>query len=495
MASSPDGADGPWLWSGASAGASTPASAGQVLQTYRAAHGLTQAQLADMLSIDQSYISKVESGRREIRDVRVLLRIARRLAISPRQLGLALDAPAPDAGAGEVRHREAVVASQHRWRLVRQYLNRHRAELARRALSLYHEARQVATTTLIAAPGWLPAAPVVLGDIGLRWRGEHGRRAITGAEPEARLVCPLRSPGSQFSRYTSAIRYLDRPVLFENRPSYRLLDLSWSASGGGELAFGLSTYFEKLDVSEALGHELASAQMLARDSPPADPGAVWRHLPFRALVGDPFDLHRRSVLPAITTLTLRRSPSSAAFLLHWRDPDRVATAGGLYDVMPAGEFQPSTVAPLDHLNDFDIWRNVVREFSEEFLGAPEHDGSAGTPIDYEGWALYRSLGRALEEGRLHAFCLGVGLDALTLAATILTVVVIEDETFEDIFGDVVRSNAEGFTVTAGRQRRAADGVPFTEANVTRLLTSEPMASPGAACLALAWHHRSLLLSA
>ena len=492
----PDAADGPWLFSGAyAAGESMPSSAGQVFQTYRAAHRMTQAELADLLSIDQSYISKVESGRREIRDVGVLLRIARRLAISPRHLGLAPDAPPRDPETGDVLQREAVLASQHRWRLVRQYLNRHRADLARRAVSLYHEARRVATTTLISAPGWLPAAPVVLGDIKLRWGEGRGRRAVTGAEPEARLVCPLRSPGSQFGRYTSAVRYLDRPALFENRPSYRLLDISWPAGGGGELSFGLATYFEKLDVSEAVGHELASAQMLARDSADADSDEIWRRLPFRALVGDPFDLRRRSVLPAITTLTLRRRPSSAAFLLHWRDPDRVATAGGLYDVMPAGEFQPSTVAPFDHLNDFDIWRNLVREFSEEFLGAPEHDGSADTPIDYEAWPLYRSLGQALQEGSVRAFCFGVGLDALTLAATILTVVVIEDETFEDIFGDVVRSNAEGFTVTAGQQRRAADGVPFTEENVTRLLTSEPMASPGAACLALAWHHRSLLLAA
>jgi hypothetical protein len=41
---------------------------------------------------------------------------------------------------------------------------------------------------------------------------------------------------------------------------------------------------------------------------------------------------------------------------------------------------------------------------------------------------------------------------------------------------------------------AADGAPFTEAAVDRMLTSEPMASPGAACLALAWQHRELLAS-
>ena len=97
-------------------------------------------------------------------------------------------------------------------------------------------------------------------------------------------------------------------------------------------------------------------------------------LPFRSLIGDPFDFDRRAVLPAITTLTLRRRGNgTATFLLHWRDPAKVATAAGLYDVIPAGEFQPSSIAPYDQANDFSIWRNIVREYSEELLGAPEHD--------------------------------------------------------------------------------------------------------------------------
>ena len=146
-----------------------------------------------------------------------------------------------------------------------------------------------------------------------------------------------------------------------------------------------------------------------------------RDLPFRSLIGDPFGLQRRAVLPAITTLTLRRTRGrgSVSFLLHWRDPRKVATAAGLYGVIPAGEFQPSSIAPHDLANDSDIWRNIVREYSEELLGTPEHDGSRSDPIDYDGWPFYRALGRARQEGKVHTVCLGAGLDALTLAATIL----------------------------------------------------------------------------
>jgi hypothetical protein len=299
----------------------------------------------------------------------------------------------------------------------------------------------------------------------------------------------MRVPGQQYDRYTSAIRYLDPPSLFENRPSYRLLGLAWTGTTGA-MRFGLATYFDKLDVSEAAGHELAQVRLHK------DGGVSLRELPFRSLIGDPFDLQRRAVLPAITTLTLRRTRSrgSVSFLLHWRDPRKVATAAGLYDVIPAGEFQPSSIAPHDLSNDFDIWRNIVREYSEELLGAPEHDGSRSAPIDYDGWPFYRTLGQARREGKLSAVCLGAGLDALTLAATILTVVLIDDDVFDEVFRDAVRVNAEGITVFAEQGNSTGHGLAFSQQNVTRLLEREPMASPGAACLALAWRHRIALLA-
>ena len=77
----------------------------------------------------------------------------------------------------------------------------------------------------------------------------------------------------------------------------------------------------------------------------------------------------------------------------------MATAGGVYDVIPAGEFQPSSVALWDRRNDFDLWRNIVREYSEELLGMPEHDGSRSRAIDYESWALYQGLERGRTTGR------------------------------------------------------------------------------------------------
>jgi hypothetical protein len=157
------------------------------------------------------------------------------------------------------------------------------------------------------------------------------------------------------------------------------------------------------------------------------------------------------------------------------------------------EFQPSSIGPWSMAEDLDLWRNIVREYSEELCGEPEHDGSRGTPVDYDGWPFYRAMSRARASGRLSAYCLGVGLDALTLAATIPTVVVIDGDAFDEVFGDVVEANAEGVTVRSLRGDRSAAGIPFTEENIDRLVLDEPMAPPGAACLYLAWQHRDLLL--
>lgn len=87
----------------------------------------------------------------------------------------------------------------------------------------------------------------------------------------------------------------------------------------------------------------------------------------------------------------------------------------------------------------------------------------------------------------------MGLDSLTLAATFLTVTVIDDDVFMQQFGKSVRYNEEGEIVALG-DGRPVDGLPFTKSVVDGMLSSEPMASPGAACLSLAWRHRNLFIN-
>lgn len=466
----------------------------EVLREYRQANGLNQAAMAKLLNLDQSYVSKIETGQRQVRDLETLLRIANRLNIPPSHVGVSqelLQPVAPPATDTLVDAADPVEASQSDWRRNRRFLNRHRGELAQLAKELYSSEFHMGDATFMARPEWMPERPIRLEDIKLDWSEEPVSIEVTGAEPEASSVLPLRAPGHRFERYTSAIRYLDRPALFENRASYRLLSANLR-DDPPRLGFGLGTYFDKLDASEAAAHELASVVR----SGPADEVPDWTALPLRGLIGDPFDLRRRAVMPAIETLTLRRQRDTgrATFLLHWRDPAKVATAAGIYGLIPAGEFQPSSVASWDMKNDFNLWRNMVREYSEELLGEPERDGSQGVPIQYDEWPFYRALEKARSENRLNAYCLGIGLDTLTLTATLLTVVVIDDDVFDDIFGNTVQINAEGALVTAIESTSVSEGVPFTEETVKRMLTSEPMASPGACILARAWQFRNDILN-
>ena len=93
-----------------------------------------------------------------------------------------------------------------------------------------------------------------------------------------------------------------------------------------------------------------------------NPGAA-STLPLRTRIGNPADPRRRPVMTAVTTLTLRadRDAGEASMVLLWRDPSQVASGGGLYQVAPAGMFQPSHDAPWNLANDFSLWRAIVRE--------------------------------------------------------------------------------------------------------------------------------------
>jgi len=479
-----------WLQGGGHASTGTATHrVGELLSEYRTTHGLTQADLASLLGFDQSYVSKVESGRRQIRDLDALRRIAEVLVVAPEDLGLSRDSELPNEtweidGVADA----AITRSQRQWRSTREHLNHSRVQLAREAAQLYDgfSTHDGVRGPILLHPDWLFPEPVDFDQIDLRWIGATPSPVVTGAEPEAELVRPLRSADVRYHRYTRAIRDLYQPTLFESRASFRLIDVESSNPAAPRLTFSPSTYFEMVDVCEAAAHELAAVHMARRR-------VGWPALSFRRLIGDPFDLARRCVAPAINTLTIRRDGRSGSFILHDRNSSQVAVAGGMYHVMPAGMFQPSSISSSGEVNDFDLWRNVMREFSEEFLGNPEHDGSGADSIDYDSVEPFRSLNAARRAGKLRIMCFGVGLDPLTLCGEILTAAVIDADVFDDVFRELVSANAEGTIVTTGDGATA--GIPFEHRNVERLLTSEPLAPAAAACLDLAWRHRDVLLAA
>ena len=400
--------------------------------------------------------------------------------------------------------------SQEQWRRVRGFLNASRHHLARSVQHRYPPSWRVAGTPMLARPEWIPAAPVALDQVTLSWRpggdGDppSGGPLLDGTGPESAAVRPWRDDGRRFGSYAAALGAMTRPVLFENRACYRLLGVR-AAPGATGLEFGPGRYFEMINTSEAVAHEYAAAA-LAAESPVGDlaaddtrarpaPYPAAGELPLRSLIGDPTDLLRRPVMAAVATLVLRagRPGGDTDMILHWRDPARVATGGGLYQVAPVGMFQPSHDAAWNLANDFSLWRAIVRELAEELLGAGEDYHSDAAPIDYQRWPLHAALADARQAGTLRVHWLGLGLDPLTLVVDMLTVAVFDAPVFDAVFAGLVSANAEGRLLTGQDATGTTVGIPFRAATVERFTTAEPMQAAGAALLRLGWRHRDALL--
>jgi hypothetical protein len=336
----------------------------------------------------------------------------------------------------------------------RQHLNEHRHALGRQASALYEGVDQMAG--LLVRADWLAATPLPLEDIRLVWADSVEAPAVDGTGPEE---AALRAG---FPTYTAAMASLAPPTVFENRPCYRLVDVA-----GTSLTFGRARFFDGLDVCEAVAHELA------RGGEPA----------LRRQVGDPFDLGRRTVIAAASVLTIRSSRTDGpTIVLHRRDAAKVAHGGGLHQVVPVGVFQPTSDDPRAWTGDFDLWRSIVREYSEELLGTAEVGQAGDGPVDYDSWPFHQALADARHTGDLRVFWLGLGMDPLSLVTDFLVVAVFEEELFDHLFGDLVVSNAEGEIV--------AD-VPLPAADHLR---RHPMQPAGAALLHLAGTHRDRLLA-
>ena len=390
--------------------------------------------------------------------------------------------------AGESDLDPRVATSHDGWLRTRRLLNQHRMDLTHAVARLYPESIRLANTGILMPEAWRLDTPVDLTTIDLAWQ-DAPAPGTSGQQRETRPLRPLTEPGQPYRKYSRAMRDLDRPRLFENRVCYRLLDVDQPERGTPGLTLGNMCYFDMIDVGESLAHETAYAATAGNGTVDHE-RLSWQNLPFRRMIRDPFDLTGYPLMLSISTLTVRQSRAGTTFLMLRRNPAKVAIAGGMLSVMPTGVFQPASVVPAPNSPDFDLWRNMMREYSEEFLGNPEHDGD-GPPIDYATTEPFRSLEAARQAGKIRIYCLGFGIDALNYVGDVLTVAVFDADTFDDLFEGLVDHNDEGTIVTADRERRE---FTFDHDTIQRLLTTEPLAPSGAACLHLAWQHHATIIN-
>lgn len=376
---------------------------------------------------------------------------------------------------------EPLTDSQRLWLQVREYLEEKRFALGQAAASLYPDQLTVGPTPLLTARRWEPAAPIPLSSVAVDLEPTQPAREAF-ADIASPLVLPERPNGSRYESYSAALAELTERT-FDNRGTYRLQ--AAHLRGVGRLAFGLGRYFDGLDVGEAAAHEFAAARL----------GLLSRgEQPIREAVGDPTDPAARPTNLAISTLTLRhdRATDELTCLLHWRDPQKVGHAGGLYQVVPTGVFQAAGEAEWNLHNDFDLWRSVVREYAEELLGEAEDYGADSAPIDYAAWPFASAMTHGLADGAIRAYVLGLGVDPLTFATDLLMVVLIDADLYDDLFAGVIAVNEEGKVLSALDQRTSAYGIPFTAETVSRFVEDEPTQAAGAAVLWSAWQHKGVL---
>lgn len=383
----------------------------------------------------------------------------------------------------DARPPQYVRASQEEWLRVRNAPGVRGRELTELAAWLYPESDRAVGGHVLADSHWLLEEPVELDSVKLRWDQDAAPYALPEAAPVDGLL-PLHDEGDRYTDYSRAVRGLVRPRLLENRLSYRLTGVHGEADGTLVLRFGRTTFFEVFNVKQMVAHEFKKAWLLSGRQIPG-----FERLPLRAAIGNPFDPARLLMSPGINTLTIRRgSPGEgASFVLHERDGGKVADGGGLCHVMPAGEFQPSSSAPVDVVNDFSLWRNIMREFSEEFLGNPEHDGCNPNSIDYENDEPFARFELARDRGTLRVWHYGLVVEPLELGALQLTVAVLDAPEFDRLFANMVSTNDEGSVIGKGGTKR----IPFTEEAINRL---EPRLTASAlTLLRLAWRDRAALL--
>ncbi len=325
---------------------------------------------------------------------------------------------------------------------------------------------------MLSKESWIPSQPWPLDSLTIEWKSDYSRDDTSKLVERGRII-----PGAGLTRkvtYSEALTdFAEMGHLF-NGTIYRPVEIEFSENSR-TMRFSQACYFEYLDTSEVLAYEAAGRSLRKR--------YLRRDRSLRSRLKDPFDLVNRVASLGVLTLTVRVSSEGSSFVLHKRDSVRVVLAPELFHVVPAGEFTPSDISIEAIESDFSIWRNIVREYAEEFLGVDDAQGVGGRTIDYEHEVPYRRLMDAKKSGDLRVYVLGAGLDPLTWKPELLTVAVFTASAFDRTFPDMVKINNEG-TLIPGR--------PFKEAVIRNYLNNPATRPGGKACLGLAWHHREVL---
>lgn len=333
---------------------------------------------------------------------------------------------------------------------------------------------------VLCPENWVTDCALPLSDVELTLADGH-----EGGRDYLRELRALKWPDNEIGHrvytYHAAVESYDRPGLFFDSKAYRLVDLRQTVATH-ELVFEVDTYFNAYDSQIVLGYEAVRAKISGRDM-----SAAFKHRD-----GGPSNLLNRSAAASVITLTVVVRPEGPRFLMHWRDPALVASGGGTYHVTPAGEFEPSELSPSGLHDDLDLWRNIMREYAEEYLGHKDYTMAGGWSIDYRNTSPFREFREARASGGLWPWYLGVVMDPLTWKPEIMTVVVFDGVVYDDIFRNM-KKDPEGKKMGEDHDGNRM-GYPFDLKHVSMFTSAVETTPVASALLSRAWDLRQTLLA-
>lgn len=368
----------------------------------------------------------------------------------------------------------------------RQRISQDRHRLTEKALGLYSERfTDPRLPGVLSSRDLIPDVPFRLSQLSVEVATRQPMSSVTQTRAYRQLLPRLRS-GRPIERYSDAIAEYCPPSLWFNGLSFALQAVTLHDTAPS-IQVGTLRYFEGIDTSEALAHELALKPN----------GKSMDDFPLRGEIRNPLDFSRFRSLAAVSALTLRLKDGGATFYLHERDPTKVAMAGGHFHLTPSGVYQPTSSDPITVIRDSSPILTLCREYAEEYLGVEEARGSAGASLSYTEDEPYKSILQALhlEEGTgCGCWMMGIGVDPLTLAPEIICVVAIDHERFDSLFVDMLMQDSEGWFRGAKMRAGRLVGYDFTRSSIEHLSDSGRLSPVAAAALEIAWASRDLFLA-
>lgn len=336
---------------------------------------------------------------------------------------------------------------------------------------------------LLTAPNLVPEFPIPIGNVEVDVNSRPFASSIVSSR-KYRKMLPRKKSGGRIRRYSDAITDICPPGLWFDADCYALREVNMTKSSG-KISFSRLSYFEGVDVAEALAHEAVRQN-------------AWRmpsRNPIRNSVGCPLDFESRPTLVAVSALTLCVGSTSASFYLHERDSSKVAMAGGQVHLAPSGVHQPSATDPSTILRDVRPVFTLCREYAEEFLGVEEARGVRGASLSYEFDRPYSEILNLLMAPSTEdsgCWMLGVGIDPLTFAAEMICVTLIPETMFNEVFSELKLEDEEGFLRGAAINSGKLIGYEFNASTIEYLVETGRLSPAANAALQCTWHHRSFL---